>query len=272
MPSPKCRFAVFVVALPCIGSPRASLDEMLGLTLSPPAARWLSASVDYYQYRITSAIDSLADTDPNLIPDICYESAGLTSPLCRLITRIGGGGNAGQISSILARDENVGTIKENGVDFTLSADPPATRFGALKLGWQTNWLLNYRLHTDGQAGFIQYAATFPGLNQVGSYARVRSRATADWEYGPWSFGRTGRFISGARVLGETPADLFAKAPGILYQDIDLTRHVGRLKAMAGIDNVADTRPPTLIDGETNTDTSTYDVLGRVFWARMAYQF
>jgi outer membrane receptor protein involved in Fe transport len=252
--------------------PEQSENEMLGLTLSPPAARWLSASVDYYQYRITGAIDSLADTDPNLIPDICSETAGPLSPLCRLITRIGGGGNAGQISSILARDENVGTITENGLDFALAADPPATRLGAVKLGWQTSWLLNYRLHTDGQPGFTQYAGTFPGLNEVGSYARVRSRATAEWESGPWSFGWTGRFISGARVLGAAPADLFAKAPDIFYQDLDLTRHFGRFTAMAGIDNIADQHPPTLVDGETNTNTSTYDVLGRVFWGRVTVDF
>jgi len=252
--------------------PEKSENEMLGLTLTPPSARWLSASVDYYQYRINSAIDSFADTDPNLIPDICYETPNLGSKLCRLITRVAGGGNAGQISSILALDENIGTIKENGFDFMLSADPPATRFGALKLSWQASWLLNYRLHTDGQPGFTQYAGTFPGLNEVGSYAGVRSRATADWEFGPWSFGWTGRSISGARVLAATQADLYSKAPDVLYQDIDIARHFGRLTAMAGIDNLADTRPPTLVDGETNTNTSTYDVLGRVVWGRMTYDF
>ena len=252
--------------------PEQSENEMLELALSPPAARWLSASVDYYQYRITRAIDSLADTDPNLIPDICYESVALASPLCHLITRIGGGGNAGQISSILALDGNVGTIKENGLDFTLAADPPATRFGTFKIGWQTNWLLNYRLRTDGRPGFTQYAGTFPGLSEVGSYARVRSRATADWRWEPWSVGWTGRFISGARVLGDTAPDLFTNSPGIFYQDLDVTRRFDRLTVMAGIDNVAGIRPPTLVDGETNTDTNTYDVLGRVFWARVAFQF
>jgi outer membrane receptor protein involved in Fe transport len=74
------------------------------------------------------------------------------------------------------------------------------------------------------------------------------------------------------VLGSTQAELFTKAPDIFYQDLDLTRQFGRLAVMAGIDNVADTRPPTLVDGETNTDTNTYDVLGRVFWARMEYDF
>jgi iron complex outermembrane receptor protein len=252
--------------------PEQSETEMLGMTISPPAAPWLSVSTDYYQYRIKQAIDSLADTDPNLIPDLCYESAGLGSPLCHLITRIAGGGNAGQISSILALDENASAIKENGVDFALSANLQETRYGRVSLGWQTNWLLNYRLHTDGQPGFTQYAGTFPGLSQVGSYARVRSRATAELMRGPLSVGWTGRFISGARVLGATPTDLFTKAPDVLYQDVDLTWRFGKLTAMAGVDNLADKRPPILVDGETNTSTNTYDVLGRVYWARLEYEF
>jgi len=42
--------------------------------------------------------------------------------------------------------------------------------------------------------------------------------------------------------------------------------------MAGIENLADRPPPRLIDGETNTSTATYDVIGRVFWGRLAYVF
>ncbi len=95
--------------------------------------------------------------------------------------------------------------------------------------------------------------------------RVRSRGTANWAYGPWSLGWTCRFISGARVIGDTPADLFAKAPGTFYQDFDLTRYFGGLTVMAGLDNLSDKRPPTLINGQTNTKTSTYNVLGRTVW-------
>ena len=252
--------------------PEQSENEELGLSLDPPAWPFLSASVDYYHYRIRDAIDSLADTDPNLIPDACYESAHLSSPLCRLVTRIAGGGNAGQISNILGLDENVGTIKTDGIEFGATLRAPPTPAGALKLDWRTNWLLDYRLHDNGQAGFTQYAGTFPGLSAVGSYARVRSRATATLDRGAWSFGWTGRFISGARVLGAAPGSLYAKAPDVLYQDVDVARRLAGVTMMAGIDNLADRRPPVLVDGETNTDTSTYDVLGRVFWARVAFSF
>jgi iron complex outermembrane receptor protein len=250
--------------------PEQAENQLLGATLTPPAWPFLSMGADWYQYRIRDAIDSLEDTNPNFIPDVCYASAHLRSPLCRLITRIPGGGNAGQISRILGLDENVGTIKTSGIDGTIGVSLPQTGYGRLKLGWQTTWLLNYRLHTDGVPGFTQYAGSFPGLTAVGSYARLRSRATADWTTGPWSLGWTGRFISGAHVLGETGP--FSKAPDVLYQDVDISRRFGRLLAAAGIDNIADLRPPTLLDGETNTDTSTYDVVGRLFWGRVSYQF
>jgi hypothetical protein len=232
----------------------------------------LGASVDWYQYRITDAIDSLADTDPNLIPDACYASVHLSSPLCALVTRFAGGGDAGQISTILARDENVGTIKTDGLDFGLTATAQIDSANRLQLDWQTNWLLNYRLRTDGQAGFTQYAGTFPGLSGVGGYPRIRSRATAEWLHGQWIFGWTGRFISSASVLGDSSTDLYARAPAMVYQDVSISRQFGAVTAMAGIDNIANARPPTLVDGQTNTSTATYDVVGRFIWGRVTYDF
>ncbi len=252
--------------------PESSENETLGVTIVPPRWPWLSASVDWYHYRIANAIDSLEDTNPNTIPDACYESVRLSSPVCALITRFPGGGDAGQISTILGRDENVGTIKTDGLDFSLSAKRRLGGHGALKLGWQTNWLLDYRLHTQDTAGFTQYAGTFPGLQGAGLYARVRSRATAEWSLGDWTAGWTGRFISGGRVLGDSAPDLDGKAPGVFYHDVSVSRRYGKLMLMAGVDNLTDLRPPLLLDGETNTSTATYDVVGRFVWGRVAYDF
>ena len=38
--------------------------------------------------------------------------------------------------------------------------------------------------------------------------------------------------------------------------------LGPLAIDFGIDNLANQTPPTLIDGVTNTNTNTYDVVGR----------
>ncbi len=40
--------------------------------------------------------------------------------------------------------------------------------------------------------------------------------------------------------------------------------------MLGVDNLLDVRPPTLIDGLTNTSTPTYDVVGRLVFERVSY--
>ncbi len=250
--------------------PERSENEMLGVTLAPPALPFLSATVDWYHYRIRDAIDSLEDSDPDLVPDSCYESAHLGSPLCSLITRIGGG-NAGQIGSILGLDENVGTIKTDGLEFGVTVNTELRAGLRLKLDWQTNWLLDFRLHDTGQAGFTQYAGTFPGLSAGGSYARVRSRATADVERGAWSAQWTGRFISGSRVLGGA-GEPYGASEGVLYQDLEITRLAGGVTAMLGVDNLLDVRPPTLIDGLTNTSTPTYDVVGRLVFGRVSYAF
>ncbi len=247
-----------------------SENEMLGATLTPPALPWLQASVDWYHYRIRDAINSLEDSDPDLVPDACYASAHLSSPLCALITRIGGGGNAGQIGSILGRDENVGTIKTEGLEFGLGVDTALGQGVRLKLDWQTNWLLDFRLHDTGAAGFTQYAGSFPGLSAGGSYARVRSRAVVGVERGVWSAQWTGRFISGARVLGETGA--YDAAGGVAYQDLEVSRSARGVTAMLGVDNLFDVRPPVLLDGETNTSTQTYDVVGRLVFGRVSYAF
>jgi iron complex outermembrane receptor protein len=252
--------------------PEQSENETLGATLTPPALPWLELSADYYHYRIRDAIDSLADSDPNLIPDLCYESAHLSSPECSLITRIRGGGNAGQIGNILALDENVGTIKTDGLEFGAAAHTKLPGGVQLRLDTQTNWLLDFRLRTIGETNFTQYAGTFPGLGAGGSYARVRSRTAVNLDWAQWSAGWTSRFISGAHLLGQAPDTPYSTAPGVFYEDVELTRRFKRVTAMMGVDNLLDRRPPTLIDGETNTSTATYDVVGRLVWARIVCVF
>lgn len=245
--------------------PERGLNKLLGVTWHPPALPFLTASVDWFSYRIHDAIDSLADTDPDLIPDLCAESA-TPSRLCGLITRVPAGGARGQISRILALDENAGAIGENGMDFALDLHLPETSWGKPGLSWQATWLLTYRDSTTGVPGTQDYAGTFPGLSGTGSYARLRARATLSWDMGPWSLEWTGRFISGAVAPG------LGKAPDVLYQDVELTRRLGRWTLLAGVNNLADTPPPFLPDGETNTDTATYDVLGRLVWARVTAAF
>ncbi len=250
--------------------PEVSTNQTFGAVFTPPAWPEASLALDWWRYRIANAIDSLADTDPNLIPDACFQSVNLSSPFCGLITRVQGGPEAGQISEILARDENVGVIRTSGIDLDLQASRALGTLGKLHLDGQATWLLDYEIKQTGQASFTQYAGTFPGLVGVGLYARLRGRLETTLDHGPWSLSWTARCMSGGRVLGgEGP---YTHAPAILYQDFSLSRALGPLTLMMGVNNLANVAPPRLLDGITNTDTNSYDVVGLFAWTRLIAVF
>jgi outer membrane receptor protein involved in Fe transport len=249
--------------------PEASRNQSAGIVLTPRPLPGLTLSVDYYRIKIGNAIDSYADTDPNFIPDSCYESVALSSPFCRAVIRA----PSGQINLISAPDENIGAIKTDGLDIDLADRLPLGRFGGLSLDWQNTLLLNYRVKQTAQSGFVQYAGTFPSLVAVGSYPRFKSRLAATLERDAWSFGWTTRYIGGATVLGSDPATTpYSSAPGVFYHDAEAAWHLGATTLTLGIDNLLDRKPPLLVDGASNTNRNTYDVLGRFFYAKAAVSF
>src|SRR5262249_30295512 len=120
------------------------------------------------------------------------------------------------------------------------------------------------------AAQTQYAGKFPGLNFVGSYPRYRSVLTTTLEKGPWALGWTARYIGEADVLDEDPSETpFVHAKGVFYHDLDLSWRQGAVTLSLGVENLADKKPPVLVDGATNTDVATYDVLGRFVFVRLA---
>jgi len=247
-----------------------SLDAGLVITLDGPGALTLSA--DYYRIEIHDAIDSYADFNPSYIPDQCYSIVNLSSPLCSLVTRIPAGPGAGQISRILAPDENIGAIDTDGIDLGVGFRTDLGSLGTLRVDWHATVLLDYRVQETPGAAYIQEAGTFPNLSSAGSLTRFRSLFLAAEEQGPWTVGWTVRYIGGASVLGQDPATPLSRAPGVFYHDVSLTRRLGAYTIDCGIDNLANQRPPTLIDGVTNTNTNTYDVVGRSFHVRGEARF
>jgi iron complex outermembrane receptor protein len=253
--------------------PESSRNLTVGLVWTPAPIPGLSVTADYYRVRIADAIDSLADTDPNFIPDQCYESVGLSSRFCGLITRTPSGPNAGQINLIFAPDANLGEIFSDGVDVSVNWRGEVGALGRLSVDWETTYLLNYLIRGTPGAAPVQYAGTFPGLNFVGSYPHWRSVLTLGLDHGPWSFGAIARYIGEADVLDADPAEeAFTHARAVTYIDLEASYTLGRATFSVGIDNVGDVTPPRLIDGATNTNLNTYDAVGRVFFARASARF
>lgn len=248
--------------------PERSHNFTAGAILTPRFAPGLTVIADYYRIRIRDAIDSLADTNPDFIPDQCYETPDGTSPFCGLITRTPSGPSAGQISRIFAPDANLGEIFTDGMDIGVTYHRQVGRV-ALSLDWQNALLFNYLIRETPGSEQEQYAGTFPGLNFVGSYPRWRSVVTVGGDIDRFHLEYIGRYIGGADVLDEDPAETpFTHARAIYYQDVEASiRFEQGLQIAVGVTNLTDRRPPTLVDGATNTDVAVYDTIGRTLFIR-----
>ena len=252
-------------------TPEASTSFTIGGVLTPRFAPGLSASIDYYHYKIRDAIDSLADTDANFIPDACYTSVNLSSPLCALIQRTQSGPDAGQINEILGLDMNIGAISTEGIDLDITWRHAWGGGLRLLVDWQSNLMLDYILDEEGVSS--QYAGAFASLISVGSYARFKSLLMVTGQDGRVTVAARVNYIGGADVLGENPAvDPYAFAPPILYLDMLCSYHVGKLTYSVGVNNVTNQKPPILLDGVSNTNLNTYDVDGTFIYFRAVATF
>jgi len=245
--------------------PEASRNVNAGWVFTPGAIPMLRLSADYYRIDVHNAIDSLTDANPNYIPDQCYASVNLSSPLCALITRTPSGPSAGQISRISAPDQNIGAIETDGIDLGMTYRRPLGA-GTLRLDWQSTLLLDYAVQETPGSAFIQEAGTFPNVSSAGSLTRWRSVFTTGFDRGPWTIEWSAQYLGGARVLGEPPDTPFSSAPAIVYHDVGAEWRRAAFTFRIGVDNLTNQRPPTLIDGVTNTNVNTYDVVGRSFYA------
>jgi len=246
-------------------TPEASRNVNAGVVFTPGDVPALRLSADYYRIEVHHAIDSLADDNPNYIPDQCYASVNFSSPLCALITRTPSGPSAGQISRIEAPDQNIGAIETDGIDLGMSYRRPLGATGTLRLDWQSTLLLDYSVEETPGSAFIQEAGSFPNISSAGSLTRCRGLFITGYDRGPWTAEWSVQFLGGARVLGEPPDTPFSKAPAIMYHDVSVEWRRAPYGVRVGVDNLTNQRPATLIDGVTNTNVNTYDVVGRAFY-------
>ncbi|MDR3438297.1 TonB-dependent receptor domain-containing protein [Telmatospirillum sp.] len=252
-------------------TPESSENFTVGAVVTPRWLKDLTISADYYNIRVKNAIDALSDADPNFIPDQCYASVNMSSPYCALITRVPSGPSAGQISKILSPDENIGAIHTDGIDVGLAYGIGLGDVGRLSFDWQNTFLINYLVQETPGSPFVQYAGTFPGLVDSGAYSRYRSSLSTRFETESWIYDWTTRYIDGAKVQGQDVA-LYSKAPGVFYHDVEASWRLKPLTVRFGVDNVFDQKPPTLMDGQSNTDLNTYDVVGRFFFVSTSVVF
>ena len=251
------------------GNPNLKPEEAdtftVGAVWTP--SKSLTLTLDYFNIRIDNAIETVPGSTKLAV---CYNSPGLSHIFCgpSSFTR---DPRTGEINFLSSQPENAATQRVSGLDFGALVD-----FNVF--GWASSFVADVsRLNRFDVQPFpggetIEYAGKITGGR--GSYAKWRSTASLTTSNGPWSGSWTVQYIGSADDINAAPADIGSRAPGIAYHNASLKYAFNKAMTVSfGVDNLFDKGAPYIqswTDG--NTDTMTYDLLGRRWHVRLGYKF
>ena len=257
----------------------------VGVVLTPQAFRNFTMSIDWFQIKISDAIQLVAR---DYILDTCVNSLG-TDPLCSRITREQVGTprprTPGTVFSIDTLPLNAASIETSGVDVALGY---ALEFGgAQRLGVTLAYTYLDKLT-------LQQQSTLPPENEKGQLdgpgrlgAGFEHRANLGLNYSwdrlsaSWRMNYLSAIKDTLDENGPTvPADV-NEIGSVVYHDVQARYQFGgerQYAVYAGADNVFDKKPPVLgqnaqseITG-TETAADTYDPFGRMWYAGVEMTF
>ena len=250
-----------------------------GFVYSPSWATGLSTSVDVWRINLHDLLTPIA---AQTVLNLCFNDA--SNPYCSFINRYDNTSKlAGAVNYINTPVVNLGNLSTSGVDFSLNYVVPHFDIGSVnpgnfKAGLNTTYTSTYNNSaTPGQPGpgTVNYAGTY--TQQFGNISRWRGTLTLNWALGNWSAQWQGRYIHNLTNLNaDYTTGASAPMASVLYQSITAGYEIPTIHTRfdIGVDNLSNKTPPLIYqNGQNfNTDTSTYDTLGRYFWARATVKF
>lgn len=248
-----------------------------------PLLSGLTASLDYYEIKITDAIGLITG---DVIAQRCFNGDNASNPTydpqnyyCQLINR----GVSGGFSTITTPLLNLAGYETAGADLQVDwraelrdfgwADAP----GELGLNLIVSYTDKYAIQTLAGGAFVDYAGTI-GNAQISadaiSHPAWKVNTSLDYKIGQARLNLRWRWIDSMDNSANVGAAV-ASAPGVKamdYFDLSGTYRLNeRVEVRGGVLNIADRQPPAWT-GEGATDAALYDVLGRRFYAGVKLSF
>jgi len=166
------------------------------------------------------------------------------------------------------RNQNLGGVRTNGIDFAASYRMNAGSYGRFNFGYHGTWVHKYEFQTEPGGEWIQNVGVFAG---TGPIFRWQHNGEVNWNFEPFSVGVAGHYKTG--YVDEDPSHKVSS-----YGTMDLFGTWAMQKGFAltlGIKNVFDRDPPfSNVEDffQRGYDPRFYDPTGRVFYARGSYSF
>ena len=129
---------------------------------------------------------------------------------------------------------------------------------------------------QGIPGSTKLAVCYTGkiTGGRGSYAQWRSFSSLTLEEGPWSGSYSIQYIGSAEDINASKGDIGDHAPSVSYHNVQAKYSFNKaLDVVFGVDNLWDKKAPFIQSyTDANTDTMTYDLLGRRWNAKLTYRW
>ena len=243
-----------------------------GVVYDPSWLPGFSASLDYWRIYLN---DNITTIGAQTVLNSCY--ADNASPYCSFIHRF----TDGQINFIAQPTVNLGRLDAKGWDLALRYKLPDTAIGAWSFGFDGTYTAQWD-NDLGASGITHIAGTYN--KDYGMYSRVRARTFVDWSMGDWTASWRVRYVGPFKIASADAA--CAADPQYCYplgfssymlHSFNVGYALPKINSRieVGVDNAFDKQPPLLFQNNVlnaNTDVSTFDTIGRYFWARYTVKF
>ncbi|UTP38231.1 TonB-dependent receptor [Phenylobacterium sp. LH3H17] len=248
-------------------TPEEAETLTLGLVWEPEFVPGLSLTLDYFKIDIDNAIRSIPGSTKL---SVCYNTPGLVHPFCtpQNFTR---NSLTGEVNFLSSQQVNVGAESVKGIDAAgrYSFDLMDRR-ATLDAG--VTYLKDYTIIPYPGGAPIIYRGHIGGGN--GGYPKWRGLTTFTLDDPKWSASYTIQWIGKATDFNAAPTALGYQTPNVFYHNAQFSyRLLDEATVAFGVDNLFEEDAPYLpsyTDG--NTDTMTYDLVGRRGYVRLTYKF
>lgn len=247
--------------------PEQSKNLTLGLVFQPRAVSGLSVTVDYFDIQITDAIRNIPGSTKL---SVCYASPNLSHPFCSA-SNFRRSALTGEVNFLSSQPSNAGKEVMKGVDFGVRYTRDIQGLRA-DLDWNTTYLAKYEITPFLGAAPIIFDGRIGGGN--GGYPHWRSNAALTVSDTNWNASWSVQMIGKAQDFNAAPTAIGSKTSDVFYHFVQASYRINEKANVAvGIDNLFDKDAPFIQSWtDANTDTMTYDLLGRRGYVRLQYTF
>ncbi|MHC9085259.1 TonB-dependent receptor plug domain-containing protein [Luteimonas sp. RIT-PG2_3] len=266
--------------------PEESDTITFGFVLTPSALPALNVTVDYYDIKISNAIERMAGGAIGTL-NACFQSLDINSEFCQTIQRSPSNYEIADFRVPLA---NVGALRTSGVDVAANYAWNFDGFGLggngsrLALTTLLTWVEKNTFQANPASAIVDRVGTVGG--DTAAIPEWSANTMLNWSTGGLNLAWATQYISSlkdrkyANALDAGSANPTAgitnpTVSSYWYHHLNATYSFGdgSFKVFGGVRNLFDKGAPLLSSPiEGNTDANTYDVIGRYIHVGFSKKF